>query len=146
MTALGEPYARVFRASAEDRIDMIRRGVPAAEVKKMIRDLGMEQRGFYQALGLKTATVNRKVKHHDRLSPDESERLLGVAKLMGQLEAMISESGESEGFDASGWMANWLRQPLGSLGGKAPFSFLDTMEGQTLVATALAQIQSGAYA
>lgn len=144
--AVREYYTKVFSASPEDRIVMIRQGVPASEAKRIIKDLGVEQKLFYEALGLSTATVNRKAKRNDPLSSDESERLLGVAKLVGQLETMVAESGNPKGFDAPQWMSNWLREPLSALGGKRPFSFLDTMEGQAIVADALARIQSGAYA
>lgn len=139
-------YRKVYAASPEDRIVMIRRGVPAMDVKRMVKDLGVEQKVFYNALGLKTATVNRKARSNDALSSDESERLIGVAKLVGQLETMVAESGEADEFDAAEWLSTWLREPLAAFGGEKPISFLDTMEGQTLVSDALARIQSGAYA
>lgn len=142
----GRYYREIFSASPETRIVMIREGVPATEAKRIVRDLGLEQKVFYQALGFKTATVNRKAKHNDQLTSDESERLLGVAKLVGQLETIVAESGNPEGFDAPEWMSRWLREPLPALGGKAPISFLDTMEGQAIVSDALERIQSGAYA
>ena len=72
--------------------------------------------------------------------------MLGLAKLVGQLEAMVEESGDPEGFDALGWLSDWLREPLPALGGNRPIGFLDTMEGQAVVSQALAQMQSGAYA
>ena len=139
-------YTEIFSASPEDRIVMIRRGVPATDAKRIIKDLGVEQRLFYDALGLKTATVNRKVKSNASLSSNESERLLGVAKLVGQLETIVAEAGASEGFDATEWVSRWLREPLPAFGGERPIDFLDTMEGQSLVSDALARIQSGAYA
>lgn len=139
-------YARVYTASPEDRIIMIRRGVPASDTKKIVKDLGVEQNVLHRALGFKTATVNRKVTRNDPLSSDESERLLGLAKLVGQLETIVSESGEPAAFDAARWLSRWLREPLPALGGQMPMSFLDTMEGQALVSDALARIQSGAYA
>ena len=40
----------------------------------------------------------------------------------------------------------WLTEPLPALGGSRPADLMDTMEGQSLVAAALAKIQSGAYA
>jgi putative toxin-antitoxin system antitoxin component (TIGR02293 family) len=139
-------YTDIFGASPEDRIHMIRRGVPASAAKMIIKDLGVEQKLFYDALGFKTSTMNRKAKRNDPLTSDEGERLLGVVKLLGQLVTIISESGDSEGFDAPEWMSRWLRDPLPALGGEKPISFLDTMEGQSLVSSALARIQSGAYA
>jgi uncharacterized protein (DUF2384 family) len=76
----------------------------------------------------------------------EHERALGIARLTGQLQAIVEESGQPEGFDAAAWMSWWLREPLPALGGVRPLDLLDTTEGQTLVSTILAQIQSGAYA
>ncbi len=139
-------YLGIFRASPSDRIGMIRRGMPAVQAKQIASDLNVEQKSFFQALNLKTATVNRKAARNDFLPADESERLLGVARLVGQLQAIVEESGEPEGFDAPEWLSGWLREPLPAFGGARPISLLDTMEGQALVSDALARIQSGAYA
>ena len=139
-------FRDLYNASPEVRISMIRSGMAATEARRMVQVLGVEQKWFYHALGLKTATVNRKIAHREPLSRDESERLLGVAKLIGQVEAMVAEAGDPEGFDAPAWISRWLRDPLPALGGTAPIDLLDTMEGQAMVAEALARIQSGAYA
>lgn len=139
-------FRDVYTASPEDRIKMIRRGMPATEARRLVQVLGVEQKAFYHALGLKTATVNRKIAQSEQLSSDESERLLGVAKLIGQVEAIVAEAGDPQGFSAPEWISRWLREPLPALGGTAPIDLLDTMEGQAMVAEALARIQSGAYA
>mgnify|MGYP003296135314 CR=1 FL=1 len=142
----GGGYRELFAASPQARIAMIRQGVPAIEAKRLVQALGVEQKVFYQALGLKTATVNRKITQSEQLASDESERLLGVARLIGQVEAIVTESGDPQGFDAPEWLSRWLREPLPALGGSPPMALLDTMEGQAMVAEALARIQSGAYA
>jgi putative toxin-antitoxin system antitoxin component (TIGR02293 family) len=80
------------------------------------------------------------------LSPGESERIIGLARIVGQLEALIQESGDPEGFDAAAWMSCWLNDPLPALGGMRPIDFMDTEEGRALVSTTLANLQSGAYA
>jgi uncharacterized protein (DUF2384 family) len=69
-----------------------------------------------------------------------------MARLVGQLEAMVQDSGDPNGFDPTAWMARWLNDPLPALGGTRPIELMDTMEGQALVSTVLAQLQSGAYA
>lgn len=143
---VGESYREIFAASPQARIAMIRNGVPAIEAKRLVQALGVEQKVFYQALGLKTATVNRKITHSEQLASDESERLLGVARLIGQVEAIIAESGDAQSFDAPEWLSRWLREPLPALGGTPPMALLDTMEGQSMVSEALARIQTGAYA
>jgi putative toxin-antitoxin system antitoxin component (TIGR02293 family) len=139
-------YIAVYRATPLERIDMIRRGILASEAKRLFAELPIGQGAGFKALNLSTATVNKKAKLGDTLSPEESERIVGFAKLVGQLEAMIQDSGNVEKFDARAWMARWLTEPLPAFGGVRPADLVDTMEGQGLVSAALAKIQSGAYA
>ncbi|SDB72494.1 antitoxin Xre/MbcA/ParS toxin-binding domain-containing protein [Belnapia rosea] len=139
-------YLRLYQASALERVEMIKAGLSASEAKRIFADLAIGQGAALKALRLSPATVNKKAKQDGTLSPGESERVLGMAKLVGQLEAMVQASGDPEGFDAPGWMARWLQAPLPALGGRRPMDLMDTMEGQALVSTTLAQMQGGAYA
>lgn len=139
-------YIVIYRATPLERIDMIRRGIPAAEAKRIFADLPIGQGAGFKALNLSTATVNKKARHGDALSREESERVVGFAKLVGQLEAMIQDAGDPANFDARAWMARWLTEPLPAFGGVSPADLMDTMEGQGMVAAALGKIQSGAYA
>lgn len=139
-------YTTVYRASPLERIDMVRRGILASEVKRIFAELPIGQGAGFKALNLSTATVNKKAKHGDTLSTAESERVVGFAKLVGQLEVMIQDCGDPTNFDARAWMARWLTEPLPAFGGARPADLVDTMEGQGLVSAALAKIQSGAYA
>lgn len=97
-------------------------------------------------IGVARATVDRKVRQQKRLSPEETERVLGVATLVGQVERMVQESGTPDGFDAAVWTAAWLDRPHPALGGARPATLMDTAEGRTLVSRVIAQMQSGAYA
>ncbi len=142
----GDTYIDIFRFTPQARIDMIRSGVKAGDAKRIISDLHFDQQALFGALNLKTATVNRKAARDEALSIEESERVLGIASLVGQVQAMIEESGDPQGFDATRWLSQWLREPLPALGGETPLSLLDTMEGQSLVADTLAKMQSGAFA
>lgn len=139
-------YLDIYRASPLERISLIRKGIPASNVKRLLTDLRIGQGVGFKALNLSTATVNKKAKQGAMLSREESERVIGFAKLVGQLEAMIQESGDLTDFDARAWMARWLTEPLPAFGGARPADLVDTMEGQGLVSSALAKLQSGAYA
>ena len=75
-----------------------------------------------------------------------AERVLGLAKLIGQVQHMAQKSGASDGFNAWTWFSDWVVEPLPALGGTRPFELLDTIEGQSLIAKCLNQIQTGAYA
>lgn len=139
-------YKALYRASPVDRIGFIKRGVAARDLKRFIDAMHVDQKVMFDALNLKTATVNKKAASNQALSVEDSERVLGLAKLVGQLEDMVEESGDAGGFNAPEWLSSWLRQPLPALGGVNPIDLLDTMEGQALVSRTLAQIQSGAFA
>jgi uncharacterized protein (DUF2384 family) len=76
---------------------------------------------------------------------DNRSRLLGIARLVGQVHQMVVESGDPEGFDAAAWVAQWLETPLPALDGEKPATFMDTADGQALVATLVARMQTGAY-
>lgn len=139
-------YGKIFDASSVERIAMIRRGIPASEAKRIFLDLEIGQGAGFKALNLSTATVNRKAKQGETLTQEEGERVLGFAKLVGQLEALVRECGDAADFDARAWMARWLNEPLPALGGLRPVDLMDTMEGQGLVASLIAKMESGAFA
>jgi putative toxin-antitoxin system antitoxin component (TIGR02293 family) len=139
-------YKRIFQAGPIERIEMVKAGLPAAQAKRIIADLRMSTNMAGSLAHVPISTLNRKVKNEEILTPDVSERFLGLAKLIGQVQTMVEESGASEGFDAKTWTARWLNEPLPAFGGIAPVELMDTMEGQALVSATLARMQSGAYA
>jgi putative toxin-antitoxin system antitoxin component (TIGR02293 family) len=145
-TASPMSYLDVFHLTPVERIMMIKGGIRATEAKRIISDLAIAQAEAFASLNLSQATVNRKAAQDKMLSPDESERVIGMAKLIGQLQAMVEESGNPKSFDATAWISRWLKEPLPAFGGTRPVDLMDTMEGQAMVARALAQSQSGAYA
>lgn len=139
-------YVQLFRAAPMDRIKLVKARLPASQAKTILSALAMPSGSASRALKVPVSTLNRKTKTREALTQDESERVLGLARLIGQVQAMVDESGDPSGFDARAWTARWLSEPLPALGGTRPLDLMDTMEGQSLVAEALARIQSGAYA
>jgi putative toxin-antitoxin system antitoxin component (TIGR02293 family) len=136
----------IYKAAPLDRIRRVKAGVSAIEAKEILNDLEIPAGRIARVLGIPISTLNRKAKVAQTLSTDEGERVLGLAKLVGQVQAMVEESGDPQGFDARVWTAHWLNAPLPALGGVRPLDLMDTMEGQGLVSDTLARIQSGAYA
>lgn len=139
-------FEQVFLSPPSERINTIKRGVPAEHVNVLAERMDIAKDALIDTLGLARATVNRKARDNKPLSQDESERVLGIEYLIGQVENMIKESGDPQGFDAAKWVSHWLTSPLPALGGQAPASYMDTIEGQKLVSNLLATAQSGAYA
>ena len=103
-------------------------------------------RTLYTFLHLPRSTLDRKIRNHESLPPECTERVLGLERLVGQVTEMVAQSGDPAGFDADRWVAAWLDRPLPALGGAKPADFMDTMEGQKLITQLLAQSQSGTYA
>jgi putative toxin-antitoxin system antitoxin component (TIGR02293 family) len=139
-------YVSLFKAAPLDRIRLVKSRLPASQAKTIMSDLAIPSGSASRALHLSVSTLNRKAKTREALTQDESERVLGLARLIGQVQAMVDESGDPAGFNANEWTARWLREPLPALGGTCPLDLMDTMEGQSLVADTLARVQSGAYA
>ena len=138
-------FLHAFQADAMERVRIVKRGVPAGVIDTMAKRMGMPKEKLIVTLGLARATIDRKARDSKPLSPDEGSKVLGMARLVGQVQAMIEESGEAAGFDAAGWVAGWLDQPLPALGGQRPAELMDTAEGQGLVSQLVARMQSGAY-
>ena len=124
----------------------IRAGVPARFLKQMAGDMAVPQERIYDTLGLARATLVRKAKEGKLMSPSETERALGLARLIGQAEEIVTRSGDATDFDAPKWIAQWLQQPNPALDGKRPADWMDTAVGRELVSDTLARMESGAYA
>jgi putative toxin-antitoxin system antitoxin component (TIGR02293 family) len=138
--------AALYRATGIERVQMIRDGVPATVLEEIVRKMDIPKERLYTTLRLPRSTVDRKIRNNGTLSAEHSERVIGLERLIGQVEVMVAQSGNPQGFEAERWVGEWLDRPLPALGGAKPADFMDTMEGQDLVSRLLAQSQSGAYA
>ena len=139
-------FVDVYRAEPLARLRLIKDGVPADHVDRLAREMGMPKERLLPALGLSPATVNRRARESGKLSTEASERVIGMARMVGQVQAMVDESGDPGGFNAPAWVARWLDEPLPALGGQRPAELMDTAEGQAIVSNLLTRIQSGAHA
>ena len=139
-------YLAVSQSNPVDRIELVKTGLPAGVVVTLATSMGVPRDQVFRWVGIPRATANRKIKAGERFNQDESERVLGLIKLIGQVERIVAESGDPTGFHPAQWTARWLAMPLPALGGRRPGDFMDTFEGRALVSGLMAQIQSGTYA
>ncbi len=79
-----DPFRRLSRTGPAELVTLIKRRVPAAEAKQWMDGTGLTRDATLNALDLPVATFNRKVKANERLSPAESERVIGFARMVGQ--------------------------------------------------------------
>jgi uncharacterized protein (DUF2384 family) len=68
-----------------------------------------------------------------------------VQQIIEQVAALVKKSGTPAGFNASGWVADWLTRPCPALAGNRPTSWLDTPERRARVTQIIAYLGRGAY-
>lgn len=139
-------FATIYRVEPIDRIKLIRDGIPARYINVISDSMGITKETLFKFLNLPKSTIDKKSVANQMLPIEQGERLLGMAKLVGQVESIVSESGNPDGFNAAKWVANWLEKPSPALGGEKPSAYLDTVSGQEMISDLLAKIQTGAYA
>ncbi len=130
------------------RIAVVREGVPASVVETLAGALGLSKEKLYAAVGLARPTVDRKIREGRILNADETERVLGVARLVEEVQRIVGESGDpgaARDFDAAAWLGRWLDARNRALDGKRPAELLDTADGRALVGDLIASMQTGAY-
>lgn len=141
-----ERYLNVFKASGPELVRYVKMRVHTKFVAELAEDMGQPRTLLVSQLGLPSSTVRRRAATQEKLSTEETSRVLGLARIIGQVQAMVEESGGSPGFDAAHWVAQWMETPVPALGGSKPSEYMDTAEGQAVVSQLLSQMQSGAYA
>jgi hypothetical protein len=77
------------------------------------------------------------------LASTAAERVMGLARLVGQIETIVNESGDPSGLNAPHWTSNWIAQPCFALGCRRPVELLPG-DGRDLLSTLIAQMQSSA--
>ena len=142
-------FGKLHAAAPLNRASLVKQGAPASLLTDLAEALDIPKERLYLTIGVARATADRKVREDARLDPDATERALGLARLVGQVEQMVRESGDPDtapGFDAARWVADFLAHPHPALGGRRPGDLMDTADGRGVVSDLVAQMQSGAYA
>lgn len=139
-------FKDVYYLPAVERDTLVKAGVPSLFTLVLIESMGVPKERFYRILNLSRSTLERKLQTSADMSTAESERVIGLSKLIGQVQAMVAESGVSDGFDAAKWFSAWIAEPSPALGGRKPEELLETADGREAVSKLLAQMQSGAFA
>src|SRR5690242_3910560 len=118
MSAGRVSYPVILMLDPADRISMVKEGLPARLLVTLASDMQVPRERLYDWIGIARTTANRKVKGNQALSQDESEKALGITRLIGLVEKVVTESGDPAGFDAARWVAQWLHEPNAALGGR----------------------------
>ena len=139
-------FLTLYRADPIEQGRIVEVGIPAKSVAMVAKRMAATKSCLMEMLGLSPASVNRRARDTKPLSAVDSALVLGLLRLVGQIQVMVGESGDSAGFDALSWVARWLQRPLPAFGGGLPAEFMNTTTGQLSVSTMMARMQAGAYA
>ena len=138
-------FVEAYKTAPIDRVRLSGQGISADVLDQRAKDMSISKARLADTLGVARSTVDSKALKRKLLSPNEGSRVLGMASLIGQVHTMVCESGNPEGFNAAEWVARWIDRPLPALGGLRPAQLMDTFDGQALVSSMVARMQSGAY-
>ena len=146
VTIQNADYLSLYKEDPLAQVRLVKQGVAPKVIDGLAGGMNVSRDKLLDTLGLKRETIRRRTLKDEALSTEESSRVLGIGRLIGQVQAIVEASGNPEGFDAAAWVGNWLDRPLPALGGQRPAELMDTAEGQAVVASMILRSQSGAYA
>jgi putative toxin-antitoxin system antitoxin component (TIGR02293 family) len=130
-----KPKAAAVELSPGKLIEAIRLGLPVQELDVLQASLDVPMDKLAPKLGISKATLHRR-KAQGRLGPEESDRVLRFARLMGTAVRVM------EGEDAA---RRWLNSPQVGLGGAVPLDYAETEVGAREVEDLLGRIEYGVY-
>jgi putative toxin-antitoxin system antitoxin component (TIGR02293 family) len=116
-------------------IEVIQIGLPIKELDALQTSLGVPIETLAPKLGISKATLHRR-KNAGRLAPEESDRVVRFARLMGKA-IDVFESEEAA--------RRWLLSPQVGLGKAVPLDFAETEVGAREVEDLLGRIEHGVY-
>ena len=121
------------RAGAGELQAAVREGLPFRSFEHVAETLDLRAGELAGLLGVASRTLARR-KQLKVLSPVESDRLVGIARIACLAETTLGSKAHVRG---------WLRNANRALGGVSPLSCLDTEPGRRHVEDVLHQIRFG---
>lgn len=114
-------------------VALVRSGIPSESTESVAGSLGVSVTELSESLRLPSRTVHRRVKNHETLTPEESERNVRAARVLAKAQDLL---GADNGRD-------WVLAPSRGLGGEIPIRLLDTADGFTAVMDELGRLEYG---
>jgi len=116
-------------------IAMVRAGLPVSELDALQKTLDVPIDKLAPKLGMSKATLHRR-KLAGRLEPDESDRVVRFARLMGKAV---------EVFESEDSARAWMSSPQFGLGGETPLDYATTELGAREVQNLIGRIDQSVY-
>lgn len=122
--------------NVDDLVAEVRAGFPATTVDVLAGKLSMHRTQVAERLNIPARTLSRRLATQSRLTHDESDRALRMARVMALAREILGAEDKA---------SRWLSKPNRALGGKIPFDQMDTEMGARSVEEILYRIAYGMF-
>ncbi|MGA3264837.1 MAG: antitoxin Xre/MbcA/ParS toxin-binding domain-containing protein [Terracidiphilus sp.] len=120
----------------DDLVKRVRAGLPASTVTMLADSLSLQRAQVAKRLNIPPRTLSRRLATKSRLTLDESDRTLRMARVVALANEVLGAEDKA---------SRWMVAPNRALGGKRPFDQLDTELGVRSVEEVLLSIAYGMY-
>ena len=120
----------------DDLVKQVRAGLPASTVTMLADTLNLHKSQVAERLNIPSRTLSRRLASNSRLTHDESDRTLRMAKVVALANEVLGAEDKA---------SRWLVTPNRALAGRKPFDQLDTELGVRSVEEILYAIAYGMY-
>jgi putative toxin-antitoxin system antitoxin component (TIGR02293 family) len=130
---------KIFKRKVEfdaDLTTLTRAGLPVQALTALAAELMIERSALAKVVGISERTLSRRLASQSRLSVEESDRTMRVARVVAHTFDVFGDQGKA---------ARWLNTPNRVMEGNTPLSLLDTDAGAGWVDTILGRIEYGIY-
>lgn len=131
------PGTRILALEAQSGLQVVEelsRGLSVESLEQLATHLGVSVAQALELADLKSSTFFDRKRQRQPLSPEASERVYRLAKVVEAAE---------DYFEGKGHVRDWLTRPKVALGGKTPFEFARTAEGADYVVKLLGRLAHG---
>ena len=123
-------------ATAGQLVRLTRDGLPANALDALADDLSVPRVEVARTLGISRRTLSRRVISAARLTAEESDRAVRMARVFALAKETLGSKHHA---------ARWLQTPNSALEGETPFARLDTSTGVHAIEEVLGRIAYGVY-
>lgn len=132
----GKATLKTTLENEDDLLELVRAGLPYESFEAVAKVLRMTIDDASEAVGITRRTLSRRKQEATRLSKQESERVLRLARMAVRAEDVLGSMEKAY---------RWLRAPNRALGGKKPIDLLDVDLGAARVEHVLGRIEHGVF-
>ncbi len=115
---------------------LTREGIPVGTLPVLAGELAVERGRLARMVGVSDRTLSRRLAGEQRLSAEESDRTVRVARLVAYATDVLGTVQKA---------AAWMKSPNRALEGQQPLELLDTDAGIRSVETVLGRLDYGIY-